>query len=174
MRLQGIMTQESAAPHRSASRICAGLLGSLTLLTITCTVACTANQKPSKVETTLANMAKDVVIPIQAEDLKSPCESADAAAIQQGQQIYGQACALCHGATGRADSQMGQSMYPPAMDLTSPHAASWTDAELFWIIENGIRFTGMPAWKSQITAPDTWKLILFIRTLPVASASSET
>ena len=61
-------------------------------------------------------------------------------------------------------------MYPPAMDLTSPHAASWTDAELFWIIQNGIRFTGMPAWKSQIGEEDTWKLIHFIRSLPDGNA----
>src|SRR5262249_33153927 len=157
-------TMKHRAPGGSdgdSLKLCGGLILLLCLLTS----ACTANKKPSRVEQALANMAKDVVIPIQAEDLKNPLNPHDSTAVRDGQQIYGQACALCHGATGRADSEMGQSMYPPAMDLTSPHAASWSDADLFWIIQNGIRFTGMPAWKGQISEPDTWKVILFLRTL---------
>src|SRR5262249_55940377 len=46
--------------------------------------------------------------------------------------------------------------------------------DLFWIIQNGIRFTGMPAWKGQISEPDTWKVILFLRTLPSAAAADST
>ncbi len=127
------------------------LLGALAGLLL----GCTANKKPSKVETVLANMAKDVVIPVEAKNLKNPLPAGNEA-LRQGQEIYMQSCALCHGGDGHARTALGRAMYPPAMDLTSPHVQHWTDAELFWIIQNGVRLTGMPAWKSAISESDSW------------------
>jgi mono/diheme cytochrome c family protein len=125
---------------------------------------CTAAQKPSKMETTLANMAKDVVIPIQAEGLQNPLAKTDVV-LQQGQQLYNQYCAFCHDTDGHAQTKLAQAMYPPAMDLTSPHVQGWGDAELFWIIQNGVRMTGMPSWKGILSDEDSWKLVVYIRAL---------
>lgn len=144
---------------------CSALMGILAVLLS----GCSADQQPSKLETALANMAKDVVIPIQAKALENPLPESEQV-MQEGQQIFGQACSICHGTDGRAGTDLGRAMYPPAMDLTSPHVKSWTDAELFWIIQNGIRLTGMPAWKSTISEADTWKLVYFIRDLPRRNA----
>jgi hypothetical protein len=63
-------------------------------------------------------------------------------------------------------------MAPPAMDLTSSHVQHWSDAELFWIVQNGVRLTGMPSWKSSISENDTWKLVRFIHNLPRLDAAS--
>src|SRR5690348_13755470 len=123
-------------------RIFVGMLTGLTL-------ACTAHKSPSKTETALANMAKDLVIPMEAEKRTSPLPVNDEA-VQQGQQIYLQSCALCHSTDGHGATDLGRAMYPPAMDLTSPHVQHWNDAELFWIIQNGVRLTGMPSWKSTL------------------------
>ncbi len=110
-------------------------------------------------------MAKDVVIPIEAKTLKNPlAQNTDA--VQEGQHIFMASCAMCHGTDGHALTGLGLAMYPPAMDMTSPHVQHWTEAELFWIIQNGVRLTGMPAWKSMISEADTWKLVAFIRALP--------
>ncbi len=128
-------------------------------------LSCTANKKPSSFETTLANMAKDVAIPMEAHKVKNPISSSDEV-IKAGQQIYLQSCALCHGTDGHGYTNLGRDMYPPAMDLTSPHVQQWADADLFWIIQNGIALTGMPSWKSTISATDTWKLAQFIHGLP--------
>ncbi len=127
--------------------------------------ACTANKEPSKVETTLANMAKDVVIPIEAEKKINPLP-VNGDSLREGRGLYLQSCAICHGDDGHGHTDLGRGMYPPAMDLTSPHVQHWTDAELFWIIQNGVRLTGMPSWKSTITEEDTWKLVNFIHNLP--------
>lgn len=127
-------------------------------------LGCTAHKQPSKVETALANIAKDVMIPIEAENLKNPLPTSPEV-IQQGRDVYMQSCALCHGADGHARTDLGRAMYPPAMDLTSPHVQHWSDAELFWIIQNGVRLTGMPSWKSILSESDTWKLVCFLRTL---------
>lgn len=136
--------------------------------------ACTAHDKPSTVEMALANAAKDIAIPIQAENLKNPIPD-NQPTLSQGQQIYLQSCAVCHGSDGHGQTTLGQGMYPPAMDLTSPHVQHWDDAEMFWIIQNGVRMTGMASWKGALSSDDTWRLVLFIRHLPeVASAEPQT
>lgn len=125
----------------------------------------TASKKPSKVETALANMAKDVVIPIEAEKKKNPLDTGDQT-LKGARKLYLQSCALCHGSDGHGRTNLGRSMYPPAMDLTSPHVQHWSDPELFWIIQNGVRLTGMPSWKSSVSEADTWKLVRFVHALP--------
>jgi mono/diheme cytochrome c family protein len=116
-------------------------------------------------------MAKDVVIPIEAEDKKNPLLDTDEV-LNQGRQVFLQSCALCHGADGHGETYIGRNMYPPAMDMTSPHVQHWSDAELYWIIQNGVRLTGMPSWQSSISETDTWKLARFIHNLPRLDAAS--
>ena len=132
---------------------------------------CTAHEHPSKVEATLASMVKDVVIPMEAGDKKNPLPDTDEV-FNQGRQIFLQSCALCHGADGRGDTYIGRNMYPPAMDMTSPHVQHWSDAQLFWIIQNGVRLTGMPSWEYSMSETDTWKLARFIHNLPRLDAAS--
>jgi mono/diheme cytochrome c family protein len=83
------------------------------------------------------------VIPVKAEKLKNPLPSKPEV-FQEGQRIYVQSCALCHGTDAHGHTDLGRAMYPPVMDLTLPLVQRWTDAELFWIIQNGVRMTGMP------------------------------
>jgi mono/diheme cytochrome c family protein len=134
-------------------------------------LGCTAHQQPSRAETALANMAKDVVIPMQAMQKDNPLPDNDEV-INQGRQLFLQSCAICHGADGHGETYLGRNMYPPAMDMTSPHVQHWSDAELFWIIQNGVRLTGMPSWESSISETDTWKLARFIHNLPRLDATS--
>jgi mono/diheme cytochrome c family protein len=132
---------------------------------------CTANKPPSEGETTLANAAKDVTIPLQAGKMKNPLPETDEV-VSQGQEVFLGSCAQCHGADAHGDTNVGRNMAPPAMDLSSAHVQHWSDAELFWIIQNGVRLTGMPSWKSSISDNDTWKLALFIHKLPRLDAAS--
>src|SRR5271156_5724594 len=134
---------------------------------------CTAGKPPSKEETGLANAAKDVAIPLEAGKKKNPLPETDEV-VSQGQEVFLGSCAQCHGADGRADTNIGRNMAPPVMDLSSSHVQHWSDAELFWIIQNGVRLSGMPSWKSSISDNDTWKLARFIHKLPAASASTST
>jgi len=59
-------------------------------------------------------------------------------------------------------------MYPRVADLTSKRVQSYSDKELFWIIHNGIRFTGMPGFGRVETADQIWGLVNYVRTLPSA------
>jgi mono/diheme cytochrome c family protein len=132
---------------------------------------CTADKAPSQGETSLANAAKDVTIPLEAGKMKNPLPETDEV-VSQGQEVFLGSCAQCHGADARGDTNIGRNMNPPAMDLTSAHVQHWSEAELFWIIQNGVRLTGMPSWKSSISDNDTWKLTRFIHNLLHLNAAS--
>lgn len=72
-----------------------------------------------------------------------------------------------HANDGSGETLMGKHMYPLAPDMRKPATQSLSDGELFYIIQNGIRLTGMPGWGgSDHDAEDSWKLVHFIRHLP--------
>jgi mono/diheme cytochrome c family protein len=114
---------------------------------------CTAGKQPSQEETSLANAAKDVTIPLEAGKMKNPLPETDEI-VSQGQEVFLGSCAQCHGPEARGGTNVGRNMNPPAMDLTSAHVQHWSDAELFWIIQNGVRLTGLPGSRaSLVTTP---------------------
>lgn len=61
---------------------------------------------------------------------------------------------------------IGRGLYPKPPDLRLAETQKLTDGQIFWIIENGVRFTGMPAFSSPGADQDSWKLVAFIRHLP--------
>jgi len=158
-----------AIKHKLTLGVITAMLGALLQ-------GCAAGKPPSQEETSLANAAKDVTIPLEAGKMKNPLPATDEV-LSQGQEVFLGSCAQCHGADARGDTDIGRHMDPPAMDLSSPHVQHWSDAELFWIIQNGVRLTGMPSWKSSISENDTWKLARFIHNLsrptPTAVPSQE-
>ncbi|MGH9413316.1 MAG: cytochrome c [Terriglobales bacterium] len=128
-------------------------------------IGCSARGKPSGLETRLANAAKDVVIPLEAENKKNPTPDTELT-LAQGREVFLAHCALCHSSDGKSQNPLGLAMNPPAMDLTSPHVQAWKDPELYWIINNGIRLTGMPGWHSMLSSEDIWKLARYVHALP--------
>jgi mono/diheme cytochrome c family protein len=147
------------------------MLGAISAMLGALLVGCTADKPPSEGETSLANAAKDVTIPLEAGKMTNPLpDTAEVAS--QGQEVFLGSCAQCHGPEARGDTTVGRNMAPPAMDLTSAHVQHWSDAELFWIIQNGVKLTGMPSWKSSVSADDTWKLTRYIHKLPTLDAAS--
>ena len=126
----------------------------------------TALQEPGPLETRTANLAKRLVIR-QASRQGIPPRPVDTnASVETGATHYGLDCSICHGIDGRSQTPPGRWMYPRATDLTSKEVQSYSDEELFWLIKNGIRFTGMPAF-GKIERPDhIWGLVNYVRTLP--------
>ena len=80
-------------------------------------------------------------------------------------------CADCHGAPGKPISPIAQRMLPPPPDL-SDATRQWKDAELFWIVKHGIKYTGMPAWISQRRDDEVWAVIAFLKRLPALDAQA--
>jgi mono/diheme cytochrome c family protein len=89
-----------------------------------------------------------------------------AASVKEGDKLYGTECADCHGLDGKSPTDPGRSMYPRAANLISSETQRYSDRELFWIVKNGIRFSGMPAFGKVETDEHIWNLVHYIRKLP--------
>jgi mono/diheme cytochrome c family protein len=76
-------------------------------------------------------------------------------------------CASCHGNDGKGGG-MAKQMYPKAPDMTLAGTQALSDGELFSIVENGVRLTGMPGFGNGTaeSAYGSWTLVHFIRHLP--------
>ncbi|HLZ11069.1 MAG TPA: c-type cytochrome [Candidatus Acidoferrum sp.] len=111
-------------------------------------------------------------MPSSAKDAANPV--ADSAEVQREARLhFADHCAICHGNDGSGDSAMGRGLYPKPPDLRGTHTQKLSDGEIFWIIENGVRFTGMPAFggsDEQGSSEESWKLVRFIRHLPQLTA----
>lgn len=132
----------------------------------------TALPEPGPLETRITNLAKHSVIRLASRHgiPRPPVDTR--ASIEVGGTHYGLDCGICHGVDGRSQTPSGQWMYPRAADLTSKRVQSYSDRELFWIIKNGIRFTGMPAFGKVETADNIWGLVKYTRALGSTKASS--
>jgi len=128
-----------------------------------------ARATPGAVETYLGRSVRNMSIPKAAREMQNPMTASPKALIE-AQRHFADHCATCHGNDGRGGTEMGRKLYPPAPDMTLPATQNLTDGELYHIIENGVRFTGMPAWGAGgPNDHDTWHLVLFIRHLPDVS-----
>jgi cytochrome c553 len=126
----------------------------------------TALPEPGHLETHVANRAKRFLIYRASRKGIPPRPLGANASVEDGVTHYGLDCSICHGADGRGQAPLGRWMYPRPADLTSKQVQSYSDQELFWIIQNGIRFTGMPAF-GKVESPDhIWDLVNYVRTLP--------
>lgn len=85
--------------------------------------------------------------------------------ITRGKNLYDADCAACHGSDGRTPTIEGRGMLPQAVALDSPTVQSYSDRELFCVIREGIRFTGMPGFSGAVTNDQTWDVIDYVRTL---------
>ena len=134
-----------------------------------------AKATPTRLEAFVARNARHLAIPRNARQTQNPV--LDAPEVQREARLhFADHCAICHGNDGSGDTPIGNGLYPKPPDLRKPATQELSDGELFWIIENGVRFTGMPAFSSNGDhdhamgnhggGQDSWKLVHFIRHLP--------
>jgi mono/diheme cytochrome c family protein len=125
-----------------------------------------ARQAPSSLERWMARKARSAAMPAVAKTLANPVANTPEA-LADARAHWADHCASCHGNDGGGDTGMGKSMYPPAPDMRLDETQQKSDGELFYVIQNGIRLTGMPAWGNPgRDDEDSWKLVRFIRHLP--------
>jgi mono/diheme cytochrome c family protein len=129
-----------------------------------------ARREPSAIETFVALRLRHLAIPADKRAEKNPIP-ASAAAVAEGRRHWADHCAPCHANDGSGDTEMGHGLYPKVPDMRKESTQDLSDGELFYIISNGVRFTGMPAWGEggEHDAEDNWELVHFIRHLPKLS-----
>jgi mono/diheme cytochrome c family protein len=126
--------------------------------------------QPHTLEATAARAARRFAVPGAVKARPNPIPSS-AGAIASGRAHFADHCASCHANDGSGNTEVGRNLFPKAPDMRQPETQALTDGELFWFIENGIRFTGMPGWSTGTTEGETatWHLVHFIRHLPAVT-----
>ena len=151
-------------------KVLSALLG-IALVTLVICVALlfrggvSARTHPSRAEVALARQLRHWLVPAQAAVRVNPIKATEAV-IQRARAHFADHCASCHSNDGSGRTNLGQGLYPRAPDMRLPATQRLSDGELFWIIENGIRLTGMPAWHAAGAEGESWGLVHFIRRLP--------
>jgi mono/diheme cytochrome c family protein len=125
-------------------------------------VAATAN---AGVIETIAPKVRDRSIARHGSEVVAPPAS-DAMAASRGLSHYSENCLVCHGAPGvkPAEFQQGMNPMPPAAE--GPGMQKYTDAELFWIVKNGVRMSGMPAFGGNHSDAEIADIVAFVRHIP--------
>lgn len=125
------------------------------------------HDEPSAIEVLVARTVRHWAVPSDLRSAKNPLPLTPAV-LAEARAHFADHCASCHGNDGKGKSGMGAQMYPETPDMTLAATQSLSDGELFSIIENGVRLTGMPGFGSGTaqSAYGSWSLVHFIRHLP--------
>lgn len=131
-----------------------------------------ADRPPGPIETAIARRLVVLSIPASARRQANP-NPPESDAWRAASEDFQEHCAFCHGRDGRGQSEVARKMYPPVPDLAEPAIQKMSDGSLFAIIQNGVRWTGMPAFRSEHSARETWKLVSFVRRAPHLTTHGE-
>jgi mono/diheme cytochrome c family protein len=120
-------------------------------------------------ERTMALNARKIATPADAKSLANPRQQQTAEMIAEADEHFVEHCSICHGIDGRGDTTIGRNLYPKVPDMSRTDTQQLSDGELYYIISNGIRLTGMPGWGSEDKPEAIWDLVSLIRRLPKLS-----
>ena len=118
----------------------------------------------SAIETWYGNTILNLVASVSSRGLPDQ-RSQTVESVAQGRLVYTASCAQCHGAAGDGKSMFGASTFPYATDIASQDAKAKADAQLFWIIKNGLGFTAMPGFANAYHDEDLWAVVSYVRSL---------
>jgi mono/diheme cytochrome c family protein len=130
-----------------------------------------ASAEPAALEASIARRVRSFAIPSADRRRANPVAFSDEA-LAEGLAHYADHCASCHAIDGSGDGAMGRGFFPRVPDMRGAATQAMSDGELFYVIEHGIRFTGMPGWSTGTADGETssWQLVHAIRHLPRLTA----
>ena len=127
---------------------------------------------PSALETHLIVGAKHAVF-IRNKAEKNPLPDT-AETVATGKEAFGHYCVACHGIDGQNTGvPFADRMSPPVPSLASADVQRYTDGQLKWVIDFGVRPSGMPGSKGILSDEEMWSMIVYIRHLPPAGSVGE-
>ncbi len=127
--------------------------------------------EPGRTEEWMALKLRKLALPSRYERMNNPVVLSDAKLLEAVMAHWADHCATCHSNDGSGATTIGRQLYPRAPDMRQQRTQKMTDGELYYVINQGIRFSAMPAWgKPGDEDEDTWALVAFIRKLPSLSS----
>jgi cytochrome c553 len=150
-----------------AGVVAASLLVAAIALVSTLRYGFSAHDEPTRIEVVIARTTRHWAAPSDLRGRRNPMPLTPEV-LADARAHFADHCAICHGNDGKGKSGIGALMYPKTPDMTLDATQRLSDGELFSIIENGVRLTGMPAFGSGTaeSAAGSWSLVHFIRHLP--------
>jgi mono/diheme cytochrome c family protein len=112
----------------------------------------------------LLDTARARSIKTHAKGIQAPPGLGDHAKIVMGTEHFAAHCAVCHGAPGVPRGDIAKGLYPKPPNLADA-SERFTPAELFWILKNGIKASGMPSWQDHSDG-ELWATVAFMEKLP--------
>lgn len=137
--------------------VIAGLLGRL---------PSDASSDPPHWESSFGMRALDASLEKRSDGLTNPIAPRDAAALAAGEQIYAKNCAGCHGSAKGPSDWGAKGLYPRAPQFFQ-EGSDVTAPEAFAAIRDGVRYSGMGAWRGQMKDEDMWKVANLIANIHV-------
>ncbi|MGA8409893.1 MAG: c-type cytochrome [Candidatus Acidiferrales bacterium] len=119
-----------------------------------------ADRQSSHMETHWAMAAVDASTDRNAPQVKNPL-TANEETLTEGARLYVNHCAGCHGVPSNPDSQFGRSFNPPVPQFFK-EAPDMPENQNFYIIQHGVRWSGMPTWNNTLNETQMWQLVTFL------------
>ncbi len=119
-----------------------------------------ADQTPSAMEKKLGMKASDASVERRATNMANPLTANDET-LMAGARLYRNNCAVCHGDPAQMSSPLADSFYPPAPQFLMD-APDMPEYQNYYIVRHGIRWTGMPSWRTQMNETQTWQVITLL------------
>jgi thiosulfate dehydrogenase len=133
-----------------------------------------ADVKPSAFEEWAAGTSLDEALRRDAPKGANPVAATDENLIE-GVKLFEQHCAICHG-TAKGDegaSPLAKGLYLGAPQFATHGVQDEPEGNIFWEIRNGVRWTGMPAWKAALTDRQIWTVALFLKHMDKLPADAD-
>jgi mono/diheme cytochrome c family protein len=143
------------------------VLGAVAYWIVTADIS--AVNSPGRIESSVANGLREWYVGRGAKSVPASTVANNAESISQGEALYSMSCAQCHGVDGRKPMPIGKGMNPRVPDLRSADVQEMSDKEIFWVIKNGIRLSGMPGFAKLSTDPEIWQMTYYVRSLGARS-----
>lgn len=123
------------------------------------------------ITTEILETVRDQSIRARADNIPVP-NLADENMIALGREHYLGGCAACHGMPGEERNAVVSSMLPDPPDLAYAFE-SYEASALFWLIDNGVKYTGMPAWPADGRQDEVWPMVAYLRSVQAESQPGE-
>jgi hypothetical protein len=126
-----------------------------------------ARDEPMAIEAWVARQLRHMAVPGASRDMTNPVP-VNPEVLSEAMEHFADHCAFCHANDGSGNTAIGKGLYPKTPNMREAGTQNLSDGELYYIIHNGVRFTGMPAFGKDDGQQDldSWKLVRFIRHLP--------
>ena len=124
-----------------------------------------ATSPPSGIERFLAGAVRHRSISVREGGVTVP-NLQDPGLVRLGYSRYDDMCVICHSAPGLKETPVGRGLNPHPPHLWSKGTQSMSDQRMYWVVDHGIRMTGMPGFGPSLDERDLWSLVAVIRQLP--------